>query len=270
MRIAIIVGGWYYPKHLYTTLSKINPPKDGTLELFTVSHRDPEAVDISSEMLPRVTSGNKYDVELYSSIITYPELKELGYTLLEAENTIGDYYFFNQWTEYYDYSEYDYVMFLHDDNYLLPEFVNILVEIFDKELVGYSHTGSKWTPSPVKGFDYIANSAVGNRKTARGSFSIWSKEFLIKIGGVFPMEGVDLTREGESDTPNGHFELADWNMVGHNLQKFVENNNFLETTFRLSPHYRISRFLIEGERGLIGNRSVLTSEMEKEYAEYIK
>ena len=42
MRIAIIIGGWYFPKHLYENVIQITPPQDTTLDFFTVSHRNPE------------------------------------------------------------------------------------------------------------------------------------------------------------------------------------------------------------------------------------
>ena len=42
-----------------------------------------------------------------------------------------------------------------------------------------------------------------------------------------------------------------WNTVGTNLQEFIQDNGFMSTSFRLSPYYRISKYMIEGERGLI-------------------
>ena len=104
----------------------------------------------------------------------------------------------------------------------------------------------------LKRFNYIANSAVLERKTARGSFSIWSKDLIDKLGGKFPMDNVKVIRSGLSDTPSSHWSL-DWNAVGINLQHFIQDNNFMDTTFRLSPYYRVSKYMIEGERGLISN-----------------
>jgi hypothetical protein len=254
MRIAIIIGGWYFPKHLYENVIQITPPQDTTLDFFTVSHRNPEQVDIKSEMLPRIKGNNKYDLELFNDIITYSELEKLGYKVNETENAIGDYYFFNQWTELYNYKEYDYIIFMHDDNYLLPSFKDILIDIFNKEIEFYQKKNN-WTSVPSTDFDYIANSTVGNRNTARGSFSIWSKKLIDNMGGEFPMDNVTFKRNGLVTTPTNHREL-DWNVVGTNFQDYIQKNNFMNTTFRLSPYYRVSKYMIEGERGLISNTTV--------------
>lgn len=270
MKLAIIVGGWYFPAHLYETVAQVEVPEGVKLDRFVTSHRNPSSVDISKEMLPRIENENKYDIELYSRIITYRELQELGYQVDEVPNAIGDYYFFNQWGELYDYREYDYVIFMHDDNYLLPEFKHILTDVFKTGTLGVRHVEGEWKDSPIKNFDYIANSAVGNRKTARGSFSIWSRNFLEALGGTFSMEGVALSRENKIDTPDGHFEIADWNMVGHNLQKFVEDSGMMKTTFRFSKYYRVSKYMLEGERGLISKTAVLATDTKIGYDKYIK
>lgn len=270
MKLGIIVGGWYYPKHLYKELINSTLPSNTSSDYFVVSHRNPSDIDIKSEMLGRVKGDNKYDLELYSSIVTYDELKKLGYTVVEVPNMVGDYFFFNQWTEYYDYTQYDYIVFLHDDNYLLPKFKDIFVDIFENRVQGVRFENDRWVGSSLEGFNYIANSAVGNRRTARGSFSIWSKYFLDSLGGTFPMEGVTLKRDDSKYTPKDHHALADWNKVGHNLQEFVDTNNFTNTSFRLSKHYRVSPYIIEGERGLISKTDVLYNEMKRGYEQYIR
>lgn len=253
MNIAFIIGGWYFPKHLYKNAIEINKPEGSNIDYFTVTHRNPELVDIKSEMIPRIANKNKYDLELFNDIATYSDLIEMGYKVDEVENAIGDYYFFNQWAELYDYTKYDYIVFMHDDNYLLPEFKDILTDVFDFKSDFYKHDDSNWIRvGNVKKFNYIANSAVLKRKTARGSFSIWSKDLIDKLGGKFPMDKVEVNRTGLSDTPNSYWAL-DWNAVGTNLQNFIQDNGFMSTTFRLSPYYRISRYMIEGERGLISN-----------------
>ena len=256
MKIALIVGGWYFPKHLYKNVIEVNKPEGASIDFFVVSHRDPTKVDIGKEMLPRIKENNKYDLELFNEIITYTELQELGYTVDETENAIGDYYFFNQWTDLYNYKEYEYVILMHDDNYVLPDFKDILTDIFSYQTEFYRHNGKSWEPySKVSEIDYIANSVVPGRKTARGSFSIWSKRLLKKLKGEFSMENVEIIRKGQSDTPTDHWTL-DWNTVGTNFQSFVQDNDFEKTSFRLSEHYRSSKYTIEGERGLISNMEV--------------
>lgn len=261
MEIAIIIGGWYFPKHLYEQVRQVIPPDGVNLEFFTVSHRNPKLTDIKGEMIPRINNRqglDHYDSELYKEIITYPELEALGYKVDEVENKIGDYFFFNQWAEIYDYKKYHGYIFMHDDNYLLPEFKNILLDVFSNqaEYHKYNYEKRNWVlTKDIKEFDYIANSAVGNRDTARGSFSIWSKRLIEAMGGKFPMDNVKYTREGKTDTPKEHHEL-DWNIVGTNFQGFIQKSGFHDTSFRLSPYYRISKYMIEAERGLISANRV--------------
>ncbi len=40
-KIALIVGGWYYPKHLYSILNELVIPPNIQLDKFVVSHRLP-------------------------------------------------------------------------------------------------------------------------------------------------------------------------------------------------------------------------------------
>ena len=270
MKVAVVVGGWYFPSHLYKTAIQAKAPPGVELEYFTITHRDPSQADISAEMLPRIKDDNKYDKELYSDIISLDELANLGYKVHQAPNLVGDYFFFNQWAELYDYREFDYVLFMHDDNYLLEGFQDIFVDIFSGNLQAYKHNGDQWSPAPLVDFSYIANSPVGNRRTARGSFSIWSKSFLEELGGEFSIENVKLTRQGELSTPKAHLDLADWNMVGHNLQRFVEDNGYMESTYRLTEFYRVSRYMIECERGLVGNSTILLNSINAGYAKYIR
>jgi len=258
MKIAIIIGGWYYPTHLYERVINLTAPSDCNLEFFVMSHRNPANSDISQEMLSRIESKNIFDQKLYSKIISYTELTNLGYRIHECENAIGDYYFFNQWSELYNYLDYDYVLFMHDDNFMLPEFKNLLVDIFENRINLYKFN-KRWQVSKTHtNFDYIANSPVGERKTARGSFSIWSNKLLQSMNGKFSMMNVELNRTGQIDTPYGHENLADWNQVGRNFQDHVEQNGYMESTYRLSDSYRISKYMVEAERGLIGCTNVLS------------
>lgn len=270
MKVAIVVGGWYFPRHLYKTVIQAKVPQGFDLEYFTITHRDPLQVDISAEMLPRIKDENKYDKELYSDIISLDEISKLGYKVIQAPNLVGDYFFFNQWAQVHDYREYDYVLFMHDDNYLLEGFQDIFIDIFSKDLQAYKHNGKQWHPAPLLDFSYIANSPVGDRRTARGSFSIWSRSFLEELGGEFSMNNVKLTRQGEHSTPPSHLDLADWNMVGHNLQRFVEDNGYMDTTYRLSEFYRVSKYMIECERGLVSNNTILLNSIKAGYAKYIR
>lgn len=315
--IALIIGGWYFPKFLYEEVAKVKSPAVYNVDKYCVMHRmPPKQFDdgLMQQLYTHQISSNqtgflsRFDSELYGGLspqfnhldpdslvtdntklpIQYQELLDLNFTVNLTDNKIGDYYFINQWMEIYDVTMYDYVIFMHDDNYPSSEFQNILVDLFEhpQKTEIYLHHLAEWQNRDLfRGInayvhnetgllhncDYIANSAVGNRKTARGSFSIWSRKFMEAIK-EFPMEGVTLNRTGQEDTPIGHDQLEDWNNVGHNLQVWVEQNGFMDTTYRLSPYYRISKYLMEGERGLISNINtpINFSEGFNHYKEYYK
>lgn len=319
--IALIIGGWYFPKFLYEEVAKIKSPAGYNVDKYCVMHRMPPKVydegliNQLKNNYPEQQELGIFDFKLFGQPvfefnpyvdgkynggywdgstlipIQYQELLDLNFTVNLVDNKIGDYYFINQWMEIYDVFLYDYIIFMHDDNYPSSEFQNILVDIFEKnDFDCYAHDHRHRDPSKqwynkskhsrleidgvtgiFKDLDYIANSAVGNRKTARGSFSIWSRKFMETIK-EFPMEGVTLNRTGKEDTPIGHDQLEDWNNVGHNLQVWVEQNGFMDTTYRLSPYYRISKYLMEGERGLISNVNTPINFMEgfDQYKEYYK
>jgi len=316
--IALIIGGWYFPKFLYEEVAKVKSPVGYNVDKFCVMHRMPSKKHdegLIDQLFTNSLHSNirgklsQFDDKLFGQMgselnpIQYQELKDLGFITNLVDNKIGDYYFINQWMEIYDVTMYDYIIFMHDDNYPSSEFQNILVDIFEKNdfpqwywpedketgvsgpwinadesLGGHTVGMEMMMPDSVGGsyleilnMDYIANSAVGNRKTARGSFSIWSRKFMEAIK-EFPMENVTLNRTGKEDTPIGHMELEDWNNVGHNLQVWVEQNGFMDTTYRLSPYYRISKYLMEGERGLISNINtpINFSEGFNHYKEFYK
>lgn len=265
-KIALIVGGWYYPKHLYSILNELVIPPNIQLDKFVVSHRLPTNAILNEIDSLRSSSKSKneeligLDNILFSEIADHDFLKS-NFNFIEAENIAGDYHFVNQWMETNDYNDYDYIIFMHDDNFLSPEFKNILVDVFQMpeiRMFSYGWKLKMWIPESVKNqqFDYIANSAVGHRATARGSFSIWSRNLINLIGGSFSLKDVSLDRSGKTDTPIGHMELEDWNLIGRNLQYAVQAAKLMPTTFRLSKYYRASKYMLEGERGIISNNNV--------------
>lgn len=258
MKFAIIVGGWYFPLDFYEKLAKVIIPKKCKVDLFVVCHRNPDEVDLT-EMTSRIPIYPRYlyDTQLYSNACRLKDLSALGYDVIHAENKIGDYYFFNQWSELYDYKKYDYCMFLHDDNFLLPSFTSIICDFVDDMLPLYEYTETEgiWKSCdvaiPYKTIDYIANSAVGWRKTARGSFSIWSKKLLTHLKGKFPMDDVELDRTGLNDTPIGKDATENWNLVGRNFQDFIEKHGYMDSSYRLSNLYKTSKYMLECDRGLV-------------------
>lgn len=286
MKIAIIVGGWYFPEHLYKNISQVNLPKGCSLDTFVVSHRNPSDCDIKKEINERLDYKNDFDLTLYENIADYNTLNNLGFIVHEAENLVGDFHFFNQWAEKYDYKDYDYILFMHDDNFLLPNFKEIFIDLFDSSVLGYRHINgdlngetfnhngklihTSWHESLIKeDFLYIGNSCSGGHFSPRGSFAIWSKELLDKLGGSFHVKNIPLQRSGRKDTPKDHMALKDWNMVTANFADVLERKGLKDRCYRFSCSYRISKYMIECERGFVGNLKVLPDLFKKGLKKYL-
>ena len=87
----------------------------------------------------------------------------------------------------------------------------------------------------------------------RGSFEFWKREMLELLGGKFDLGSVAMTREGKSETPyhGGMDAIAAWNDIGIPLRSFLVRRGLHKRVSYLSPHYRISPWAIEGERGFL-------------------
>ena len=71
-KIAILIGGWHYPKGFYNQLSRLNCPDGFEFETFVVSHRDVDLPIVHQEKLEilskidKNTEDGKMDYELSS------------------------------------------------------------------------------------------------------------------------------------------------------------------------------------------------------------
>jgi hypothetical protein len=98
--------------------------------------------------------------------------------------------------------------------------------------------------------------------TIRGSCEFFKQSFLKKIGGKFDLSEVTLSRVGETTVSEDRNELYDWNATLYPLMRFINENNI--KVGYLSPAYRVSGYVIEGERGYISNtHGANTAEEEK-------
>lgn len=58
-------------------------------------------------------------------------------------------------------------------------------------------------------------------------------------------------------TASGSFtELSDWNQNDKPLRDFIHANKLKGRIKALSPHYRMSKYCFEGDRGYIQNRII--------------
>jgi hypothetical protein len=265
-KLAIVVSGWHYPYLFYKQLKEQQIPKNFEIDFFVVSHRDPDlsiVYDEKQSLLPRFGSGKlqNLDKQLYSRIISKDEIKELGFIYNEEPNEIGDLFLLNQWVQRHYQSQYDYVMYTHDDTYLLND--KMLADIFEKKanLLTNPSKGAVVEVSSDFEWDHLASGVHNGTTCPRTSFTVLSKKLLDKIAPSFAeiaTEGATLNRLNESDTPYdikgtkiNTTILGSWNAPGRNFWKWCEDNNFTNKSVRLSNTYRVTPYFIEAERGFL-------------------
>jgi len=265
-KLAVILGGWHYPYDLYKTLSEQKIPNTWDIDYFCIGHRSPEDIEsVQEKDFIRNYNGNnqlkKLDKYIYRTPLTLEHLSKWGWNFILEENTIGDYEFFNQWVNHYNYKNYDMVFLAHDDNFVLNK--NMFYDILDTKIDLIDFQGPlrsrDLTPIKVKNnleWHFLSNGFVDSR-SPRGSFGFYTKFLLNKIGGKFSMEGVNLQRLNKKSTPEGHNDLSDWNQTDKNFMKSLYDNNLAEDMRYLSKYYRTSPYCIEAERGFIHKCQVL-------------
>lgn len=228
MRLAVVASGWHFSYHFYREIAS---QKTKNIDLFCVSHREPiNDKDISNFGNSRRETMDKI---LYEKIATVDDIEKLGWEYKLYPNTIGDWGCSNQWLEDHDYTQYDRFLFIHDDNLVTSN--RFLQQAFRK---------GDW--------EILANSEGMPIGWIRGSCAFFKKSMLDKMGGKFDLSMTTLRRVGRTDTPQdllGPNSINDWNKSTTPLVNFIKENNI--KVKRLSPYYRVSKYLIEGERGWI-------------------
>ena len=234
MKLAIVAGGWHWPQHFYETAAFTFPGAD----LFVVAHRSPELPIVweeKEEVLEKAV-GPLADLDriLYRNFPTVEFLRQMGWKYAEAPNTVGDWGFFNQWLEKNDYGKYDVILNCHDDNYIRRSdgFIRVLEEE-DWSVLGNADC-------PNSSSTYV-----------RGSFEFWRSEVIRDMGGRFDLGNIAFTREGLIDTPKDFDALVPWNWTGNRTQEWLAKKG--HRVKYLSPYYRVSSYVIEGERGLLSS-----------------
>jgi hypothetical protein len=236
VRLAVVAGGWHWPLHFFRELPKSLPGAD----LFVIAHRSPELKIVREEKRAILATATgllaDLDRDLYAAFPTYFELCGIGWQYGEHPNTVGDWGFFNQWLAKNAYRTYDVILSCHDDTFIRR---NDLFKCLEYNVA------SDWL--------LLANGCYPQAPPAyvRGSFEFWKPELLDMLGGTVPLGNISLTREGKTDTPSGLNALSEWNNTGVPLREFMVKNGLADRVQYLSPYYRISRWVLEGERGFL-------------------
>ena len=228
-----MAGGWHWPYDFYWMMAR----QHGHADLHVVAHRNPELAIVETERQkiehdPRNDDLTELDRMLYREPVTLDKLAAEGWQYTEAPNTAGDQVFLNQWLDRHDYRDYDAVLSCHDDTFVRR------LDLYEQLAGGWLLLANGSHPQAPPGY-------------FRGSFEFWSRELLDMLGGYIPVGEHGLTREGETVTPAGRATLAPWNKIGEPVWEILAETGRLRS---LSPHYRVSRWMIEGERGRVANR----------------
>lgn len=246
MKIACVIGGWHFPLHPYRALSA---QADVDVDLYCVGHRSPDSMEVFREkdIIDDLDGSDRIvelDRELYEYTATSLDLKRLGWRYIEAANTVGDWGFLNQWLDWLQlpasgpamWGDYPAILFAHDDTYIrrrdLFPMIRATVEENPDTLLW---TNGRYPEAP-KGY-------------ARGSFEIFTPKLIEMLGGRIPLAETGLDRTGKTDTPVGMDALSAWNANGEPLRHFM-NSRGLKVGY-LSEYYRVSDYVIEGERGFL-------------------
>lgn len=258
MKIALIAGGWHFPKHFYDTALTVNIPQGVEVDFYAMCHRNMnEKLHQEYKIKTQKLEGplGELDRELYADFASVEYLNSIGWRAVLCENTIGDFFFINQWLNTYT-QEYDIYIYLSDDVYLTSEWKNFITDLISGTMEVYEHNGTGWyagTLSPD--WVWIGNCPNGARKVMRSSTGIFTNSFIKQIGR-FRMDKISLTRTNASDNRWNSKDVEDWNQVQRNLQDFLEATKQDHLSYRLSTSYRVSKYMIEAERGLLSNNNV--------------
>ncbi len=247
-RLAVIAGGWHFPAHFYEAIANQQKPQGWEVDLFCVSHRNPDfSRDEKRDVIKELGWSHRevLDKVLYKDFATVESIRALGWDYKEYPNTIGDWGMSNQWFDSHNYKEYDMFLLTHDDNLILSD--RMFVEILEKDsdwLILSNSTGNaqrrlrRWLMLP-------------KRSPLRGSFEFFTREMMEKIGGRFDLSETTLTREGSVDTPDKFNALSNWGTTVFPLERFLDTHNLRSRVHALSQYYRMSKYCLEGERGFI-------------------
>lgn len=248
MKLAVILGGWHWPAHPFCNISANAKGAD----LFTVGHRSPDLPIVREEKRAILETLNcelaPLDRELYRAYADTSFLRSWGWQYQEAPNTVGDWEFFNQWLETHDYRKYDVILNCHDDTYFRRRDLFSHLKTITAPLEAEAPRDQKWL--------VLTNGVYPEAPAGylRGSFEFWRREMLDLLGGKIPLGDIGLTRVGKTDTPSGMDALAAWNATCDPLRRFMVDNKLTNQIQYLSQHYRVSPWVIEGERGLLSSQ----------------
>ena len=270
-KILVIATGWHFSSHFYEKMVQQIVPDGWEIDYYCVAHRTPEDENTIKEKdgVRNLVDGHfldELDQMMYSHPITTEEIESFGWKFMLEENTVGDMECFNQWSEHYDYRDYDFVLITHDDNLILSDelFVDIVsgVEVY-KPIEDSRYGAHQFNTKSVKlnnDWMFLDNGyteSLPKAFTPRGSFSFYRKELIDMLPdnkfNMYENGGYGIVyRHGETSSI-GYDGIKAWNTHAGTFRDFLYEGNLVDSTRWLSDMKRVSKYCIEGERGFVSN-----------------
>ena len=273
-KILVVATGWHFSSHFYEAMVKQIVPEGWEVDYYCVAHRTPEDENtIKEKDYLRYADDNKHgnfliqlDQMMYEYPITTKEIEDFGWKFELEENTVGDMECFNQWSEHYDYKDYDFILVTHDDNLILSDklFVDILggVEVYKpitESLYGNHQFNTKFVKleNDWLFLDNGYTESLPKAFTPRGSFSFYKRELVDMLPdnkfNMYESGGYGIVYRSGKTASVGYDGIKAWNTHAGTFRDFLYEGNLVENTRWLSNMKRVSRYCIEGERGFISN-----------------
>lgn len=279
-KIAVLATGWHFSSHFYENMPKQIVPEGWEVDYFCVAHRKPEDENTINDKnnIRNIDADNflvEMDKQMYDYPITTKQIENLGWEFMLEDNTCCDGEIFNQWSEKYNYKDYDIISLTHDDNYILSD--KLFLDMLENNIkihkpiissrYGVSNHQFKTEEVSINEIDwmYLENGYsehIPKAFTPRSSFCFFKKELVDllpdnKFNITETVTGNKLmSRVGETNTPDEHMDLNDWNSPVGTLREWLYN---VKPDLEMLNHcgwlstsaQRVSRYCVEGERGFV-------------------
>ena len=264
-KLAVIIPGWHYSVKFYDAIMAQTKPNGWEIDYFIIGHRMPDDIETITEKEDiRNYEGTDIlkliDKDMYHTPVTLDQLTSAGWQFTLEENCSGE-ASFNQWRDRYT-GDYDMYFVSDEDNYILSTnlFTDVLenkIDLYRLKLDTLNDKGDRcdcFLDTTREDWLFLDNGWHHHRIYPRISFGFYTKELMDMFGGntKFMFEGM-MTRKGEKSSPVGIMELNDWNNAPGRFLNFLQDNNLLGRLAYLSNTKRVSRYCLEGERGLISH-----------------
>jgi len=263
-RLAVVLIGWHYPSQPYEKLINQTLPEGWEADFFVVGHRDPIHSHNEKDFnLNPQGLLDKLNLTMYKTPITIEYLNKLGWEYIQGKSG-NEWEGANRFLSKHNYKDYDCLLFAGDDMLIIND--NLFTDVLSNDLEIFSNQkqNNKWVSKKdtISYVDWlvISNTIHNGRQAIRGSFEFFKSEIFDLLGGEFPLHTrlKDLSKKLNSNTKtpnNPHATLNDYNTQYWLFMEIINNNNLYNKIKFLSKDYRVSRYIIEAERGLLTNNN---------------